>query len=101
MGTRLVTASTAVGIIHEGSTVGIGGSMNMAPMCLIKEIIRQNKRDLHLICAPAGAINVDILIGAGLVSSIRFGQVALDEFGTAPNFRRNSEAGALVCRDTP
>ena len=54
MDTRFVSAKEAVGTIPDNTLLGIGGSMKMAPMRLIQEIIRQNKRQLRVICAPAG-----------------------------------------------
>lgn len=100
-GEKLANLRDAVASITDGQTLAIGGSMAMAPMAIVREIIRQGKKDLNIICLPVGGMNVDILIGAGLVKSIRFGQVVFEEFGSAPNFRRMAESGMLVCKDTP
>lgn len=98
---KFASLERAVELISHGQTLAIGGAMDMAPMAIIREIIKQRKSNLDLICSPSGGINVDILIGAGLVKSIQFGQIAFGEFGGAPNFRRMAQTGQLLCKDTP
>ena len=40
----------AVAMVPDGATIGIGGlSMNATPMAFVRELIRQEKRDLELL----------------------------------------------------
>jgi glutaconate CoA-transferase subunit A len=42
---------------------------------------------------------VDLLIGAGCVASVESPQIVLNEFGQAPNFRREVQAGSVRVLD--
>jgi glutaconate CoA-transferase subunit A len=55
---------------------------------------------LRLILAPGGAVNADLLIGAGAVASVEMGNVLLGELGFAPCFTRLAQAGRLEVRDS-
>jgi glutaconate CoA-transferase subunit A len=89
----------AVSLINDGDRVAVGGRMQMAPMALIREMIRQGKKNLQLVTIPGGAIGVDMLIGAGAALSIETAQVVMDEYGQAPNFRRAVEQGRIKVLD--
>jgi glutaconate CoA-transferase subunit A len=96
---RFVPLSEAAGAVPSGSRIVIGGAMVMPPMSFVRELIRQGKRELDLVCSPLGGINVDMLAGAGCARSVEFPQISLGEFGMAPNFRRAVEAGRLATRE--
>jgi glutaconate CoA-transferase subunit A len=85
----------AVGAVPDGSRVVIAGAMENSPMSLVRELIRQGKKDLDLVVSPIGGINIDMLIGAGCARSLEFPQVSMGEYGLAPNFRRAAERGAI------
>lgn len=86
--------------VRSGMKVGIGGGPVMiTPIALIREIIRQGARELHLVASSTGGFGIDLLIGAGAVASVEFAQIALNEFGSAPNFRRYAESGRVRCLD--
>jgi glutaconate CoA-transferase subunit A len=70
-------------------------------MALIRELLRQGRKDLKLITLPTGGLNVDLLVGGGAASLVHFAQVALEEYGLAPNFRRAVEQGRLKCLEYP
>jgi glutaconate CoA-transferase subunit A len=96
---QFVSLAEAADAIPSGSRFVIGGGMVMPPMSLVREMIRQGKKDLDLVCSPIGGINVDMLAGAGCARSVEFPQVSLGEFGMAPNFRRAVESGRLATRE--
>ncbi|MEA1994843.1 MAG: CoA-transferase [Campylobacterota bacterium] len=53
--------------VKDGDTVAIGGcGRNRSPMALIREVIRQNKKDLRIVGREKG-MDFDILIGANCV----------------------------------
>ncbi|MCD6129530.1 MAG: CoA transferase subunit A [Deltaproteobacteria bacterium] len=81
--------------IQNGDTVAIGGcGRNRLPMALIREVIRQNKKNLHIVGREKG-MDFDILIGANCVKKVSFAMVSLEEFGLAMNFRRKIEKGEV------
>ena len=85
----------AISSVEDGSSIVITGAMSGSPMSLVRELIRQGKKEIHLVLSPIGGINADMLIGAGAVQSLEFPQISMGEFGLAPNFRRACERGKL------
>jgi glutaconate CoA-transferase subunit A len=96
---KLVSLSDAAAMIPSGCTLGLGGLMlRRHPMALIREIIRQGKRDLVL-QTWVGGIDVDLLVGAGCARRVEAAYEGLGPLGTAPNVRRAAEAGTLELED--
>jgi glutaconate CoA-transferase subunit A len=96
---KLVSLDDAVADIADGSKVGLGGWIfNAQPMALVRALIRKGARDLDLIPTP-GSIAPDMLIGAGCARSTVCVFISFEQFGLAPNFRRQAEAGTLKVVD--
>lgn len=80
--------------IKSGSTIAIGGfSLNNSPMALIRELIRKNISDLTIIGALPLGLQIDILLGAGLVKKVICPAIGFEAFGKAPNFVRACKSG--------
>lgn len=89
--TKLVSIREAVEQIADGSKVAVGGSLiRRAPMALVREIVRQKKKDLTLYSWSAG-MDFDMLIGGGCVKEAWSSYVGLFQLGIAGNFRRAVE----------
>ncbi len=99
MAPSVVSIDQAAALVREGDSVAIAGNMSMAPMAFVRALARRGTKNLRLITVPTGAINVDLLVGAGAASSVEFAQVAFGEHGLAPNFRRWVEQGRLTTFD--
>jgi glutaconate CoA-transferase subunit A len=69
--------------------------MHNNPMALVRELVRQQKHVRRLITSPAGCINADLLIGAGLVDEIVTSYVGFEHLGLAPAYRRFAQQGRL------
>ncbi len=96
---KLVSADEAVAEIADGARVGLGGWIfNSQPMALVRALIRKGARDLDLIPTP-GSIAPDMLIGAGCARSTVCVFISFEQFGLAPHFRRQAEAGTLKVYD--
>ncbi len=93
---RLLSLQEAVSrYVHDGDVVAVGGvGRNRSPMALVREIVRQGKKDLHIVGREKG-MDFDMLIGAGCVRKVSFALVSLEEFGLAMNFRRKAQAGDI------
>lgn len=92
---KTTSLEAAVGLIEDGQTVAIGGSLiRRHPMALIYEMIRQGKRDLTLL-GWNNAIDMDLLVGAGSVKALKTAYVGMAMAGLALNFRRAVEAGEV------
>lgn len=83
--------------VRDGSCVYIG-NFGAQLYGVAQEIIRQGRRDLHIITG-SGGIMVDQLLGAGAVSAVTFAHF-WNAIGPAPawNFRRLAEGGANPVR---
>ncbi|MFW9996428.1 MAG: CoA transferase subunit A [Candidatus Odinarchaeota archaeon] len=78
-------------IIKPGIKLAIGGAaMLYKPMEVIREIIRQNIKDLHVITL-IGDLDIDLLAGVGAISELHSCYVGLPMVGMAQNFRRAIE----------
>jgi acyl CoA:acetate/3-ketoacid CoA transferase alpha subunit/acyl CoA:acetate/3-ketoacid CoA transferase beta subunit len=81
--------------VQSGQTVALGGAwMSNHPMAAVRELVRAHIGDLHVVDNLA-SLDVDLLIGAGLVRELTFSMVSLESFGLAPHFRRAVEHGTV------
>ena len=82
-------------MVPDGATIAIGGlSMNATPMAFVRELIRQEKRDLELVAIVNG-MAIDWLVAAGCVRKVIAGLVSFEGFGLAPAFRMAVQSGAI------
>jgi len=79
-----------VGLLSVG-----GMHLHNNPMALIREVIRQRLPIRRLLTSPCGALNADLLVGAGLVGEIATSYVGFEHLGLAPCFRRAVESGTI------
>lgn len=86
--------------IHSGDCLAIGGGLSWRePMAALRELIRQNIKDLKLVGSAHG-IDVDLLCGAGSVAISAESYVGFEQdFGMALNYRRACEAGVVKVED--
>ena len=81
--------------IHDGASIAIG---SQTPMAIIREIIRQEKKQLALY-ALMGGLEIDMLCGAGAVKEVRGFYTILPTGAWAQNFKRAAEAGGIFVRE--
>lgn len=95
---RWASLEEAVASIPDGASLAPGGFMlGRAPMALIFELVRQKRRDLHVVSLP-NPLPAEILVAAGAVSRIEFLFTAISLDGGVrpmPCLKRSIEAGAL------
>jgi glutaconate CoA-transferase subunit A len=92
---KVVTLQEAAAMVSDGDVIGVQGmGTQMAPMGMIRELIRSGKKKLKVV-QLVGGIGADWMIAAGCVEKISYIIVNLDEFGMANSFRREVEAGRL------
>jgi glutaconate CoA-transferase, subunit A len=93
--TITATVEQAVALIKDGDVVAIGGhTARRHPMAVVREIIRQGRKRLHVVGWNNG-VDMDMLIGAGCVETVETSYVGMGSFGLALNFRRAAEAGEI------
>jgi glutaconate CoA-transferase subunit A len=87
----LTSLEDAAKLVKDADLVTTGGAtFHRAPMEFVRELVRQNKKNLCLVDREP-ALDFDLLIGAGCVAKVRAGMLAFEVFGMAPNFRKKSE----------
>ena len=94
---ELVAPADAAGRIPDRASVAMGRPPALG---LIRELIRQGRRDLDLVGVPTGDIAVELLIAAGCARSLHSSGVDLGEQGQAPAFARAVESGRLRMVDS-
>jgi glutaconate CoA-transferase subunit A len=96
---KLKSLAEAVALIRDGDVVAIGGhTARRHPMALVREIIRQGRRNLHLVGWNNG-IDMDMLIGAGCAATVETSYLGIGSLGLALNFRRAAESGSIKLID--
>jgi acyl CoA:acetate/3-ketoacid CoA transferase alpha subunit/acyl CoA:acetate/3-ketoacid CoA transferase beta subunit len=100
MQSKLMKTREAVArFIKPGMHIGFGGfSLCRNAMSVSHEIIRQGIGNLH-VSSVNPAYGVDILIGAGLVTSVESGCLNMERLGLPRNFCRAVESGSLKSED--
>jgi glutaconate CoA-transferase subunit A len=99
MKSKLVSMAEAAALVPSGSSIAIGGSIiRRSPVALIRELIRQAKKDFTVLAYPAG-FTTDMLAGAGALKRVEAVYEGLFQFGQSYNFRRGVEAGVIDIRD--
>ena len=86
----------AVALVADGAIVALGGGLSARlPMAMVRELIRQSRRDLHLV-GSAHSIDVDMLVAAGTVRRCEESYVGFEQdIGLAPAYRRAAEEGSI------
>lgn len=88
---KQITVPEAAAMIPNDSTVWTGGwTVVRKPMALVYELIRQRKKNLHLIANPGGP-EIDLLVGAGCADITECNYIGSEVFGHPYNFRRHLE----------
>ncbi len=89
---KIVSLTELAARISDGTSIAIGGSfLHRGPFALMRELVRQKKRNLEII-KPSPGYDVDMLCRAGAVAKVRAGIVAMEgNFGLARWFRQAIE----------
>ena len=98
---KVMSAEEAVGrFVQDGDCIAFGGFVtNRRPYALVREVIRQKRRDLYIEGGPSGG-DVDMLIGAGCVAAIQVSYIANSGYTqVSRRFREAVEQGRLLFED--
>ncbi len=93
---KVVDVATAIAGVPDGAMIALGGGLSARlPMAFVRELIRQRKRDLHLV-GSAHSIDVDLLVAAEAVRRCEESYVGFEQdLGLAPAYRRAAESGNI------
>ncbi|MGQ9556508.1 MAG: CoA transferase subunit A [Desulfurispora sp.] len=97
---KRMTIAEAVELIKDGDSITFSGfTIWRRPMAAVYEIVRQRKRNLHLIEVNSGT-HGEILIGAGCVKIFESCWIGHELFGKlGANMARKLQSGELIVED--
>jgi len=96
---KLATLTEAVASIPSGAHVALSGfAITRCNMAFAREVIRQGIRHLT-VSQCVGAMDADLLVGAGAVDRMIYGGGSLDRFGRLNNVNRGIESGTLIAEE--
>ncbi|MDA8125938.1 MAG: CoA transferase subunit A [Deltaproteobacteria bacterium] len=99
--TKIMSSAEAVRrFIGDGAQITLGGfTIARNAMVIIHELIRQRRRNLHLVCHSNGQ-GLDLLIGAGCVAKLEIAYSGNGRFApTCIRFRLAAERGEIALED--
>ncbi|WP_033288968.1 CoA transferase subunit A [Amycolatopsis jejuensis] len=93
---KVVELSELPALVPERATVAFGGAwFANHPMAAVRELVRAGRTDIAGL-ALLGSIDVDLLVGAGVLTDLTFSMVTMEAMGMAANFRRAGQSGELA-----
>jgi len=96
---KLTTLADAVASIPTGAHIALSGfAITRCTMAFAREVIRQGFKNLT-ISQCVGAMDADLLVGAGAVDRIIYGGGSLDRFGRLACVNRGIEDGSLIAEE--
>ncbi len=97
---KLATLEDAVGdLVSDGDVVALQNmATQAAPMALVRELIRQGKRDLGLVVL-VGGMAVDWLAAAGTINRLIGAAVSMEQFGLCQQYRAAVERGDVTVEE--
>lgn len=96
---KVTSMAEAIASIQQGTHVALPGfAITRCAMAFAQEVIRQNIKGLTL-SQCVGAMDADLLVGAGAVERIIYGGGSLDRFGRLANINRGIENGSLKAEE--
>ena len=97
--TDFVSPEAMAEMIPSGTKLGLAPDGSGSCPAMVRLLIERGVRDLHVVCAPIGGMQVDMLIGAGAVAILETSAVSLGEAGGAPCFARAIRNGEIRMLD--
>lgn len=97
--TEIVTVRALASRIGDGDKLALPVDYAGVAMQATDAILAHGPANLHLVAVPTGGLQVDMLIGAGLVATLETSAVSLGEAGAAPCFVRGVREGTFRLMD--
>ena len=92
---KLTTLDRAIRLVNNGDVVALQNmATQAAPMALVRELIRQEKRNLGLVVL-VGGMAVDWLAAAGVIDRLIGAAVSMEQFGLCQQYRQAVESGRI------
>ncbi len=85
--------------VTDGASIALAPDYSGCSMAMARALIRDRRRNLHLIGVPSLGLQADWLIGAGCVTSIETAALTLGEAGLPPRAAAAVKSGTIAIRD--
>jgi glutaconate CoA-transferase subunit A len=86
---KISSLNDALNLIKDRSVIAMTTSIiDDAPMAFLRNLIKNGQKDLSFVGVTGAGLNIDMVIGAGIVSEVDTCSISLGDFGPAPNFQR-------------
>lgn len=85
--------------VPDGAHLAFAKDLAGAPMAAVRALIRAGTKDLRIVTVPTSGWPVELLVGAGAVSSVETSGISLGEYGGAPRFNAAIKQGAISIKD--
>ncbi|MFT3797483.1 CoA transferase subunit A [Microbacterium sp.] len=94
---RIISVEDAAAAVEDGMTVAIGGFINSGhPMAVVRQLIKDGRKDLTVVGAASAGLETDLLIAAGVASHVITPYVGAEGFaGIGPAFRKAGQDGLI------
>ena len=92
---KITTLVEAAALVQDNNVVALQNmATQAAPMALVRELIRQEKRGLGLVVL-VGGMAVDWLAAAGVIDRLIGAAVTMEQFGLCQQYRKAVESGRI------
>lgn len=97
MDDKLTTLEAAAEIVEPGSTLALGGmTIYRRPVAFVKALLKRTPRPTNLTLLNfTSGYESDLLVGAGMISTVRSCYFGLEVFGLAPMFTQKAQVGEI------
>jgi glutaconate CoA-transferase subunit A len=92
-------AEDLAALVPDGALLALPPDYSFPAMAVVRELIRQKRKNLRLLGVPVLGMCADLLIGAGCVAEVESSAVSLGEAGLAPRFSEAVEKNLLKVKD--
>jgi glutaconate CoA-transferase, subunit A len=95
---RIVEVSDVSDSIKDGMTIAIGGFINSGhPMAIVRQLIKDGRRNLTVVGAASAGLETDMLIAAGCVKKVIAPYVGAEGLASiGPAFRKTGQDGTVA-----
>lgn len=98
--TALLTVPQLAARISQGDRIALPVDYAGVSMAVTPHLIARGTGGLRVLGVPTLGLQLDLLIGAGLVAEVETSAVSLGEAGGAPRFNAAVREGGIVMRDS-
>lgn len=93
----VIDVDAAAAMVRDGMVIAIGGFINSShPMAIVRKVIQRGVKDLTVVGAASGGLDLDLLIAAGCVKTLVTTYMGGEHYcPVAPFFRVAAQRGEL------